>query len=193
MRCGRDRGPLRRQAGWRAGKASPVRSHLVPAGGPPAAGRRWAMGAFEEVHASRITGSLTMYDRLIFKGHLTSLYKQDGARCYLWSQALPPSSLRRPRGSPTLRAGLPPHRQAPRTRLGGQGATVTALPGHPPREPSAHGCSIAARRQLPGAISRCSLNHGSSCLSRDATLGRIGSTAGMATRSVRRKQAAEPS
>jgi hypothetical protein len=31
------------------------------------------MGAFEEVHASRITGSLTMYDRIIFKGHLSAL------------------------------------------------------------------------------------------------------------------------
>ena len=46
------------------------------------------MGAFEEVHARRITGSLTMYDRLIFKGHLTCLYKQDGARCYLWTQGV---------------------------------------------------------------------------------------------------------
>lgn len=46
------------------------------------------MGAFEEVHASRITGSLTMYDRIIFKGHLTCLYKQDGARCYLWTQGV---------------------------------------------------------------------------------------------------------
>lgn len=29
-----------------------------------------------------------MYDRLIFKGHLTALYKQDGARCYLWTQGV---------------------------------------------------------------------------------------------------------
>ena len=46
------------------------------------------MGAFEEVHASRVDGSLTMYDRIIFKGHLTCLYKQDGARCYLWTQGV---------------------------------------------------------------------------------------------------------
>jgi hypothetical protein len=46
------------------------------------------MGAFEEVHARRVTGSLAMYDRLIFKGHLSSLYKQDGARCYLSTQGV---------------------------------------------------------------------------------------------------------
>ena len=46
------------------------------------------MGAFEELHQRRITGSLAMYDRMIFKGHLTALFKQDGARCYLWSQGV---------------------------------------------------------------------------------------------------------
>ncbi|MGH9056284.1 MAG: hypothetical protein ACRDYY_10565 [Acidimicrobiales bacterium] len=44
------------------------------------------MSAFEEVHAKRVTGSLIMYYRLLFKGHLTALYKQDGARCHLWTQ-----------------------------------------------------------------------------------------------------------
>jgi hypothetical protein len=29
-----------------------------------------------------------MYDRMIFKGHLTAFYKKDGARCYLWSQGV---------------------------------------------------------------------------------------------------------
>lgn len=33
------------------------------------------MGAFEELHAERITGSLAMYDRMIFKGHLSRLYR----------------------------------------------------------------------------------------------------------------------
>ena len=47
------------------------------------------MGAFEELHRQRITGSLAMFDRMIFKGHLTGLYKQDGARCFLWSQGVP--------------------------------------------------------------------------------------------------------
>lgn len=30
-----------------------------------------------------------MFDRMIFKGHLSRLYKQDGARCFLWSQGVP--------------------------------------------------------------------------------------------------------
>jgi hypothetical protein len=46
------------------------------------------MGAFENVHRDRITGSLAMFDRMIFKGHLSRLYKQDGARCFLWSQGV---------------------------------------------------------------------------------------------------------
>jgi len=52
---------------------------------------RSSMGAFEELHAGRITGSLAMYDRMIFKGHLSSLYKQKGGaiRSFLWSQGVP--------------------------------------------------------------------------------------------------------
>jgi hypothetical protein len=46
------------------------------------------MGAFENVHRDRITGSLAIFDRMIFKGHLSALYKQDGARCFLWSQGV---------------------------------------------------------------------------------------------------------
>ena len=45
-------------------------------------------GAFEELHQQRITGSLAMYDRMIFKGHLTGPVQEDGARCYLWSQGV---------------------------------------------------------------------------------------------------------
>ncbi len=51
-------------------------------------GRCW-VSAFEDRHRDRITGSLAMFDRMIFKGHLTGLYKQDGARCFLWSQGVP--------------------------------------------------------------------------------------------------------
>src|SRR6266567_7738693 len=47
------------------------------------------MGAFEELHRDRITGSLAMFDRMIFKGHISALYKRDGARCFLWSQGVP--------------------------------------------------------------------------------------------------------
>jgi hypothetical protein len=46
------------------------------------------VGTFEELHCKRITGSLAMFDRMIFKGHLSALYKQDGARCFLWSQGV---------------------------------------------------------------------------------------------------------
>ncbi len=46
------------------------------------------MGAFEDLHRDRISGSLAMFDRMIFKGHLSALYKQDGARCFLWSQGV---------------------------------------------------------------------------------------------------------
>ena len=33
-------------------------------------------------------GSLAMFDRIIFKGYLSRLYKQDAARCFLWSQGV---------------------------------------------------------------------------------------------------------
>ena len=47
------------------------------------------MGSFERVHAGQVTGTLVMFDRMIFKGHLLAFYKQDGARCFLWSQGVP--------------------------------------------------------------------------------------------------------
>jgi hypothetical protein len=46
------------------------------------------MGVFEDLHRDRITGSLAMYDRMIFKGRLTGLYKQNGAKCFLWTQGV---------------------------------------------------------------------------------------------------------
>lgn len=46
------------------------------------------MGVFEDLHGDRITGSLAMYDRMIFKGRLTGLYKQNGAKCFLWTQGV---------------------------------------------------------------------------------------------------------
>ena len=39
--------------------------------------------------ASLIVCKLDCFDRMIFKGHLMALYKQDGARCFLWSQGVP--------------------------------------------------------------------------------------------------------
>src|SRR3954454_16091717 len=46
------------------------------------------MGRFEELHRRRVVGSLAMFDRMIFKGYLSGLYKQDGARSFLWSQGV---------------------------------------------------------------------------------------------------------
>src|SRR6266511_2772437 len=46
------------------------------------------MGVFEEVHRDRVSGCLVMFDRMIFKGRLTALYKENGAKCFLWSQGV---------------------------------------------------------------------------------------------------------
>lgn len=46
------------------------------------------MGVFEDLHRDRITGSLAMFDRMIFKGRLTGLYKENGAKCFLWTQGV---------------------------------------------------------------------------------------------------------
>jgi hypothetical protein len=46
------------------------------------------MGAFEDLHRDRVTGSLAMFDRTIFKGRLTALYKENGAKCFLWTQGV---------------------------------------------------------------------------------------------------------
>ena len=35
------------------------------------------MGTFEALHRDRVTGSLAMFDRMIFKGYLSGLYKRD--------------------------------------------------------------------------------------------------------------------
>ena len=53
------------------------------------------MGAFEDLHRERVAGSLAMFDRMIFKGHLSRLYRQDGARCFLWSQGCRSQGLHR--------------------------------------------------------------------------------------------------
>ena len=67
------------------------------------------MGVFEDVHGSRVAGSLAMFDRMIFKGHLSGLYKQDNARCFLRAQGVAlrtslPTQRRRRSGSPTTPA-----------------------------------------------------------------------------------------
>ena len=47
------------------------------------------MSSFEDIHAGEITGSLAMFDRLIFRGHLRRLHVAGGMRAFLWSQGVP--------------------------------------------------------------------------------------------------------
>lgn len=47
------------------------------------------MGVFEDLHRDRITGSLAMYDRVIFKGYLSGLFGGERVRTFLWSQGVP--------------------------------------------------------------------------------------------------------
>jgi hypothetical protein len=44
---------------------------------------------FEELHREEIAGSLTMFDRLIFKGYLSRLFRPGSLRAWLWSQGVP--------------------------------------------------------------------------------------------------------
>jgi hypothetical protein len=44
---------------------------------------------FEDIHAGRVVGSLAMFDRLIFRGHLTNFYKPGSVRVFLWEQGVP--------------------------------------------------------------------------------------------------------
>jgi hypothetical protein len=45
--------------------------------------------SFEELHGDRVVGSLTMFDRLIFKGYLSRLFSPGALRAWLWSQGVP--------------------------------------------------------------------------------------------------------
>ena len=47
------------------------------------------MSVFEDIDADRVSGSLTMFDRLIFKGHLRRLYAPGAISAFLWSQGFP--------------------------------------------------------------------------------------------------------
>ncbi len=47
------------------------------------------MGSFEDVHADRIVGTLTMFDRMIFKGHLTRLFAPGALSALLWQLGFP--------------------------------------------------------------------------------------------------------
>ncbi|MGH9212478.1 MAG: hypothetical protein ACRD2C_17650 [Acidimicrobiales bacterium] len=47
------------------------------------------MGAFEELHRDRVCGSLAMFDRMIFKGHLNRLFPDGSVRVLLWKIGVP--------------------------------------------------------------------------------------------------------
>jgi hypothetical protein len=47
------------------------------------------MSVFEDIHADRVRGSLAMFDRVIFRGHLTKFYAPGSVRVFLWEQGVP--------------------------------------------------------------------------------------------------------
>ena len=48
------------------------------------------MNAFIKVHEEQLLGKLTMFDRMIFRGHLNKLYFGEGAfEVFLWRQGVP--------------------------------------------------------------------------------------------------------
>lgn len=47
------------------------------------------MAMFESVHRDRVVGSLAMFDRMTFKGHLMRLYRPGGVRVMLWNLGCP--------------------------------------------------------------------------------------------------------
>jgi hypothetical protein len=47
------------------------------------------MSVFEDIHAARVRGSLAMFDRVIFRGHLRNFYKPGSVRVFLWEQGVP--------------------------------------------------------------------------------------------------------
>src|SRR6059058_2839466 len=51
-------------------------------------GGEGAVSAFEIVHHQRVDGKLTCFDRLIFKGHLRSLYNPGAMAAFLESQGV---------------------------------------------------------------------------------------------------------
>ena len=58
-----------------------------------------------------------MFDRMIFKGYLSGLYKQDNVRCFLWSQGVAlkdftPYAKATTERSPTTPGDWPPRRAA---------------------------------------------------------------------------------
>ena len=53
-----------------------------------AARRPGPVSAFETIHQDSVVGKLTCFDRLIFKGHLTRFFPEDGMKVFLDSQGV---------------------------------------------------------------------------------------------------------
>jgi hypothetical protein len=47
------------------------------------------MSVFEDIHSASITGSLAMFDRIIFRGHLTRFFPTGAVRNFLWRLDVP--------------------------------------------------------------------------------------------------------
>jgi len=47
------------------------------------------MSAFEAIHRKAVVGTLAMFDRVIFRGHLTRFFAPGGIRAFLWMQGVP--------------------------------------------------------------------------------------------------------
>ena len=46
------------------------------------------MASFQKVYQDRVVGELTCFDRVILKGHLTTLYPQGSFKAFLDSQGI---------------------------------------------------------------------------------------------------------
>ena len=47
------------------------------------------MSVFEDTHAKSIVGRLAMFDRMIFRGHLTRLFPAGAVPVFRWQQGVP--------------------------------------------------------------------------------------------------------
>jgi hypothetical protein len=52
------------------------------------------MSVFEDIHSTKITGSLAMFDRIIFRGHLRRFFPTGAVRIFLWGQGVRLSEFR---------------------------------------------------------------------------------------------------
>lgn len=46
------------------------------------------MSTFEGVYQDDVVGSVTMFDRMIFRGYLRTLYSPEASRCFLFNQGV---------------------------------------------------------------------------------------------------------